>query len=57
MLFILAFTSPDALHEECHGQGAQSMVAAAIRTIFTQPDKDSARDQLRQLAISFCEGV
>ena len=28
------------------------MVAAAIRTIFTQPDKDSARDQLRRVSDS-----
>jgi len=33
-------------------RGAQSMVAAAIRTIFAQPDKDSARDQLRRVSDS-----
>ena len=33
-------------------RGAQSMVAAAIRTIFTQPDKDSARDQIRRVSDS-----
>ena len=33
-------------------RGAQSMVSAAIRTIFTQPDKDSARDQLRRVSDS-----
>ena len=33
-------------------RGAQSMVAAAIRTIFAQPDKDSARGQLRRVSDS-----
>ena len=33
-------------------RGAQSMVSAAIRSIFTQPDKDSARDQLRRVSDS-----
>ena len=33
-------------------KGAQSMVAASIRTIFAQPDKDNARDQLRRVSDS-----
>jgi len=31
-------------------RGAQAMVAAAIRTIFSQPDRESARVQLRRVA-------
>lgn len=31
-------------------RGAQQMVAAAVRTIFAQPDRQSARDQLRRVA-------
>ena len=31
-------------------RGAQAMVAAAIRTIFAQPDRESARVQLRRVA-------
>jgi putative transposase len=33
-------------------RGDQSIVAAAIRSIFTQPDKDTAREQLRRVSDS-----
>ena len=34
-------------------KGAQPMVAATIRTVFAQPDPESARDQWRRVADSF----
>ncbi|MCL6432414.1 MAG: IS256 family transposase [Anaerolineae bacterium] len=34
-------------------RGAQQMVAATIRTVFVQPDADSAREQWRRVADSF----
>jgi transposase-like protein len=37
------------------GKAHQDFVAAALRTIFLQPDKESAKAQLRQVADNFCD--